>query len=210
MYALWRRMIHVLKKSSFGFAFFWAVRVMGYMERWCGDWGQQREKWWWNLTEITAHDWVDVFLALSPTCCQLSPLCFVTQSRCLAYSWPTSHFHLRSLSIQLSHDWDVVLACFVRLVWLIHLITSIPSCLPSHLIHTTPSHLSCLVSSCITLSLPYHICPIVFASFTWSLQSPASTMVAIHNLSITAHLAGFQVRYMLGSRMSFYLVQEQC
>ena len=203
MYALWRQMIHVLKKLSFGFAFFWAVREMGHMERWCGDWGQQREKRRWNLTEIAAHDWVDVFLTLSP-------LCFVAQSHCLVYSWPTNHLHLRSLSIQLGCDWDIVLACFVHLIWLIHLITLIPSCLPSCLIHTTPSHLSCLVSSCITLSLPYCICPVVFASFTWSLWSPASTMVAICSLSITAHLAGFQVCYMPGSRMSFYPAQEQC
>ena len=66
-----------------------------------------------------------------------------------------------------------------------------------------------LDSSVSSHQLPYPICPAAFASFISSLRSLSSVMAAIHDLSIRAHLAGFQACYLPGSRMSFYPSPEQ-
>ena len=189
------------------------VSVLHFFEHWGqqgirkdGDWGLQREtQQQWNLAETAAHDWLRV-------CCSLlhatNSLLFV-----LLPSLIVLHTH-GLLATFISGASLSSLAMIQMLCWLA-LYILFDSSVSSHWSHLASLLVSFippliyLVLSCLVLSLPYPNCPIAFASFTWSLQSLSSTMVAIHGLSITVHLAGFQVHYMLGSRMGFYPAPEQ-
>ena len=108
------------------------------------------------------------------------------------------------------------LAMIEVLGWLA-LCVSLDSSVSSHQSHLVSLLASFILSCLIILShlischfvLPYPICPAAFASFISSLRSLSSVMAAIHDLSIGAHLAGFQACYLPGSRMSFYPSLEQ-